>query len=173
MSKQVSQNKQSLPHHGRKGNSVRNKIGTGIGIAGLVCIVWGALSLVGMRRTVLAFWDRYEQLRPGMTRTEVEQLFERPPDYVCRFRDATLIYYRRGMFTDAKAGNKPLPRTISHRENIPILYGNAQLLFNRRGNLVAYTLNGETDKIVTKSEKYPGSVLQTLDDETLDRLLVP
>jgi hypothetical protein len=88
------------------------------------------------------FFRQYNQLKPGMTHGQVQGIFGRAPDYVCRFSGGQIIYYSRGHITDRKPDPKLLPASVNVASQIPYVYGSGQFLFTSKGLLSAFTVCG-------------------------------
>jgi hypothetical protein len=145
---------------------------TKVYIAVAVAVFWLLLSVhvIGSFIAHRSFEKSYKQLRVGLNRHDVYQVFSRPPDGEFFYLDgAVLIYCGPALFDqtiDASA-----PKQIHIKEYIPHPYGATQLLFDKEARLVAFSQVGEESSIHTSEGDYPGSQLKQLSEQTLDRLV--
>jgi hypothetical protein len=103
-----------------------------------------------------------------MTRSETDAVFDKAPEYECRFRDYRICYYGRPLIYGV--GPRPIDRSrlptgdvAESPSEIPYVYAAAQLMFDNDGRLVAYTQPGETGIIETLRGPVAGSSLDRLD----------
>jgi hypothetical protein len=125
-----------------------------IGLMFIIVSSGAALYLLWVAR---ADSKAYFSLRPGMELTEVENLFERPPDYTCRLGDISVAYYFSrfysffGALTGLATGSSDvfipdissLPKKVSSPCDLPEIYSASQLLIDERGRLKAFIRIGE------------------------------
>lgn len=110
----------------------------------------------------------YEQIRIGMTESQLVELFRRPPDCLCRYRNARILYYSRGGLGDKWPENADV--TVTDKTRIPWVYGCAQVLIGPDRTVHAFTWNGEDVKVRTISGDFQGSGLGKLDNSVLEGL---
>ncbi len=105
-----------------------------------------------------------------MSHLEVRELFDRPPDHVCVYRELEIAYYSRGGLSAKNPNARSLSASAQSKEEIAWWYDAVQLLFNKEGKLIAFAWNGEGLVIKTMEGQFPGGSLQALDDEVLQKL---
>ena len=135
----------------------------------IVCLIGGAW-LAWHYRPPAVFWRRYETIEIGMTVGGVESLFRRPFDLTCGYRNCAIGYISRRFWGDQDAAQWDSKKPIESIDQIPYFYGNGQFLFNKEGQLVAYTVNGEEVYIHTIIGDIRGSCLSELDEEQWQRI---
>ena len=121
------------------------------------------------------FRRNYEQLRPGMTFSQVQNVFGRSPEYTCKYKDAKFVYYLPPtgslQFIKGKKPNlKTLPASVQTTKQIPYIYESAQLAFNSKGILSAYTLCGDELNIHTSKGNYRGNFVPHLNAAVIKQL---
>jgi hypothetical protein len=105
----------------------------------------------------------YSNLAIGMDLGEVELLFNRPPDYVCRLESLSVHYFfPPGFDIDVYTENSDLPRHISMAKDAPLIYRAKQILADEDSKVIAYSWNDEDSTVHTIHGDYPGYAISEL-----------
>lgn len=105
----------------------------------------------------------YETLRPGLTQSETDAIFRKSPELECQFRQYRICYYRAPILYGHVPERLPPVQPVMTQSDIPYVYNAAQLMFDRNGELIAFTLNGETGLIHTAQGTIRGDRLDEMD----------
>lgn len=111
----------------------------------------------------------YRQLRIGLSKDEVTDVFGKEPAHVCRI-DGIEIWYlprNRGAFSKVE---EELPSHVTEFQKIPYVYDSVQVAFDRQNRVCAFTWNGETDVVRTVNGIYPGDSIASLPVEFWQRV---
>ncbi|MEM7310478.1 MAG: hypothetical protein AAF682_27625 [Planctomycetota bacterium] len=141
----------------------------------LVCVpAAGAAAGFALLRTNLLRSGRCRAHVPGlefgMSLEEVVELVGRPPKRIVRFRGGTVAYFEQRVFRRTQPG-EPLP-PVEELAELPYIYAALQVLFDRRGKLVADTRMGESNCIHTDRGSHPRKTsLAQLSDAELRELI--
>ncbi len=146
-------------------------LGSIILLAAVVAIV--ASIQQGAARNRL-FFDGYESLWRGMSRSEVDRLLLAPAAYVCKYRGYRVHYYLRqdGLVLGLLSTGIPkdMPKEVADVSNLPNMYAAVQVAFSGEDRVAAFTWNGETTQVIAANgTRVPGSHLGILDPELLPR----
>lgn len=106
----------------------------------------------------------YNRLHLGQTKQQVEAVFERRPDYRCLFENSEIWYYSPVSTFPVDMGSNALPNGARYRElrDLPDVYDNVQLAFDRNGALHAYTHIGEELHVTSTRGPVKGSHFKVL-----------
>lgn len=116
------------------------------------------------------FLRKYNQLKLGMSKSDVLQLFGVKPDYECRLGEFDVWYIRDcGFFTR----EFPTSEYVHGAEyelasELPDTFGYVQLAFDSEGSLYAMTWIGETYSVESRLGAVRGSHFKELPSEAFD-----
>jgi len=131
----------------------------------LAAVVVGALVSAGLyfvAQPGVRFADQYHALVIGMDEEAVHTLFGRPPDYVCSFRESSIVYYSQTPLGEGVPGERP--EVAPYLEAIPWIAGAVQILVDKTGRVKAFTWSGEEHVIHSTEGDSPGNSLSLLDE---------
>ena len=90
--------------------------------------------------------DQYNQLQTGLSKDQIESIFDNKPDYRCRYKDYEIWYFaKRGPFVPPIPQDKYEPNYLyQSSDQLPDVYGYVTIAFDRTNKVYAYTWIGET-----------------------------
>ena len=120
-----------------------------------------------MRSSGLQFLRSYKQLELGMSKHDVEELFDAKPYFECSLDSSTVWYFSRPLsFFDGVLIADPNSHYTSPKD-LPQPYASVILAFTPDEKLHAFTWIGETNTIETLQGSFEGTDLSTLSLEEL------
>ena len=144
----------------------------------IILVAAGLLLVADIKRGAAAnrlFFEGYESLWRGMSRSEVDRLLLAPASYVCNYRSYRVHYYRRqdrsllGLLLSTSVPEN-LPKEVADVSSLPNIYAAVQVAFSGDDRLVAFTWNGESTQVTAANgTRVPGSHLGILDAELQPR----
>ena len=131
-----------------------------IGVVGYVAYKWHDNS-PGRQ-----FNRAYGHLELGMDEDDVHNLYGKPPDFFCYYREYRICYYlSSGMFAGSLEDVEiEQGATVEMLEELPYFHAAVQVAFDGSGHLHAYTWNGETYTVETFRGAVSGARFAQLDD---------
>ena len=90
--------------------------------------------------------DLYNQLHIGLDKSEVQLIFGKPPDYICRYKNYEIWYLNGPSLFNAKIPHHEVTanQLFESPEELPDLYGHITLAFTDDSKLYAFTWIGES-----------------------------
>ena len=116
----------------------------------------------------------YQQITLGMSKTQVQNLFDREPDFECRLGSSDIWYIRapdslaEDFFVKADRAKAGIPSgsTVKSTSELPDMYDHVQLAFDSNDRLHAFTWIGETHTVESTNGSMPGSHFKVLAEST-------
>lgn len=146
----------------------------------LLLVLFGAAELLWMmhpkefRDNRERFANAYTGLSSqfGMTENQAASLFGREPIGKFELWGGQVLYFEDPMYANPPDSYaRYFTGPANDMNDIPDIYSSAQLLFNRQGQLVAFTRNGEEVEIHTVTGDYPGANVRSLRTDVFRDLL--
>lgn len=116
------------------------------------------------------FLRKYNQLKLGMSKSDVLHLFGVKPDYECRLGKLDIWYIRDcGFFSRSFPTNVP-ERGFEYdsASDLPDTFGYVQIAFDREDSLFAFTWIGESYSVESRLGTFRGSHFRVIKSEAFD-----